>query len=433
MFSYATGTSSSSSSSANNRNNNNNNSSSRENCRNSTNQNNSSNPRGQSFKFNFNESFRKIYDDFQDIKVSFDDISKNIPEMNKIFNISKTSCNSCNSVNSNIFARKRKCGKCSLTFCSQCMVYNPVPPRKSICNRCTVFSQHPISKEALNSLKVRDLKWFLASKNISSHHCYEKSELIDLIISFRNETSSSSSSGINSSTNAHQRRHSYANASASSNNDQQHESNSSSSNNHRQNFYETSSHSSPTSFYNNLNNQSPSSTSFESHSETVDLNPNSNDNDTINSNSDKTNKQANKTSPSSSSSSSPMNIKLNDIKNEEEIRKLSVKQLKLLLTRNFVNFKGCVEREELVGKVLLLYNDKKQNDILKDQLETEKASINSGGGVDENQCKICWENVIDCVLLDCGHMLTCTDCGKVLSECPICRQFITRVVHVFKS
>ena len=75
MFSYATGTSSSSSSSANNRNNNNNNSSSRENCRNSTNQNNSSNPRGQSFKFNFNESFRKIYDDFQDIKVSFDDIS----------------------------------------------------------------------------------------------------------------------------------------------------------------------------------------------------------------------------------------------------------------------------------------------------------------------------------------------------------------------
>ena len=60
-----------------------------------------------------------------------------------------------------------------------------------------------------------------------------------------------------------------------------------------------------------------------------------------------------------------MNIKLDDIKNEEEIRKLSVKQLKLLLTRNFVNFKGCVEREELVGKVLLLYNDKKQNDILK--------------------------------------------------------------------
>lgn len=52
-------------------------------------------------------------------------------------------------------------------------------------------------------------------------------------------------------------------------------------------------------------------------------------------------------------------------------------------------------------------------------METEKASINSGG-VDENQCKICWENVIDCVLLDCGHMLTCTDCGKVLSECKYC-------------
>lgn len=37
--------------------------------------------------------------------------------------------------------------------------------------------------------------------------------------------------------------------------------------------------------------------------------------------------------------------------------------------------------------------------------------------LDENTCKICMENAIDCVLLECGHMLTCTDCGKILSEC----------------
>lgn len=54
--------------------------------------------------------------------------------------------------------------------------------------------------------------------------------------------------------------------------------------------------------------------------------------------------------------------------------------------------------------------------LKKDQLETKESLIDNGG-VDENQCKICWEKVIDCVLLDCGHMLTCTECGKVLSEC----------------
>ena len=48
-------------------------------------------------------------------------------------------------------------------------------------------------------------------------------------------------------------------------------------------------------------------------------------------------------------------------------------------------------------------------------------------------CKICMDAVVNCVLLDCGHMLTCTTCGKQLAECPICRQYIVRVVHVFKS
>ncbi|KAL0183420.1 hypothetical protein M9458_022795, partial [Cirrhinus mrigala] len=31
------------------------------------------------------------------------------------------------------------------------------------------------------------------------------------------------------------------------------------------------------------------------------------------------------------------------------------------------------------------------------------------GGVDENLCRICMDAVIDCVLLECGHMVTCTN------------------------
>lgn len=52
---------------------------------------------------------------------------------------------------------------------------------------------------------------------------------------------------------------------------------------------------------------------------------------------------------------------------------------------------------------------------------------------DDSLCRICMDAVIDCVLLECGHMVTCTKCGKRMSECPICRQYVVRAVHVFKS
>lgn len=52
---------------------------------------------------------------------------------------------------------------------------------------------------------------------------------------------------------------------------------------------------------------------------------------------------------------------------------------------------------------------------------------------DDNLCRICMDANIDCVLLECGHMVTCTKCGKRMNECPICRQYVVRAVHVFKS
>lgn len=51
----------------------------------------------------------------------------------------------------------------------------------------------------------------------------------------------------------------------------------------------------------------------------------------------------------------------------------------------------------------------------------------------DDLCKICMDAPIECVILECGHMATCTNCGKVLSECPICRQYIVRVVRFFRA
>ena len=51
----------------------------------------------------------------------------------------------------------------------------------------------------------------------------------------------------------------------------------------------------------------------------------------------------------------------------------------------------------------------------------------------DDLCRICMDSLVDCLLLECGHMVTCTQCGKRLSDCPICRQYVVRVVRVFRS
>lgn len=112
---------------------------------------------------------------------------------------------------------------------------------------------------------------------------------------------------------------------------------------------------------------------------------------------------------------------LSDLSSEEDIEHLSVRRLKEILARNFVDYKGCCERWELQERVRRLYKDKAQ-------LQQEE-----GAAAEELLCRICMDAPIDCVLLECGHMITCTNCGKRMSECPICRQYVVRAVHVFRS
>uniref|UniRef100_H9GU76 RING-type domain-containing protein n=1 Tax=Anolis carolinensis TaxID=28377 RepID=H9GU76_ANOCA len=116
---------------------------------------------------------------------------------------------------------------------------------------------------------------------------------------------------------------------------------------------------------------------------------------------------------------------LSDISSLDDIERLSVRQLKEILARNFVNYSGCCEKWELVEKVSRLYREHETNHRTR-----EKPPLNEE---EDNLCRICMDAVIDCVLLECGHMVTCTKCGKRMSECPICRQYVVRAVHVFKS
>ena len=102
------------------------------------------------------------------------------------------------------------------------------------------------------------------------------------------------------------------------------------------------------------------------------------------------------------------------------------------------------EKHELLAKAIRLVKDRQNNErIFKeqtdDQAQTEQrtATPEAGGGNappqdEKDVCKICWDATIDCVLLECGHMVTCTMCAKKLKECPICRVNVKRCVHVFR-
>ncbi|NXM09074.1 RFFL ligase, partial [Tyrannus savana] len=114
---------------------------------------------------------------------------------------------------------------------------------------------------------------------------------------------------------------------------------------------------------------------------------------------------------------------LSDLRSVGDINALSVRQLKEILARNFVTYKGCCEKWELMERVTRLYREKDPQHL-------------GGAGQpssEDNLCRICMDAPIDCVLLECGHMVTCTKCGKRMSECPICRQYVIRAVHVFRT
>lgn len=71
---------------------------------------------------------------------------------------------------------------------------------------------------------------------------------------------------------------------------------------------------------------------------------------------------------------------IDDIETEADVQNLSVRQMKLLLTRNFVDYKGCCEKEELLDKVERLWRERKtsreQSNILV-QLYSVCREINS--------------------------------------------------------
>lgn len=63
-----------------------------------------------------------------------------------------------------------------------------------------------------------------------------------------------------------------------------------------------------------------------------------------------------------------------------------------------------------------------------------------GGSFDEphDECTVCCEKPVNCVLYTCGHMCMCFDCATAVKQnkgglCPICRQTIRDVIKIYRS
>ena len=107
---------------------------------------------------------------------------------------------------------------------------------------------------------------------------------------------------------------------------------------------------------------------------------------------------------------------LSELNNEQNIEDLTVRELKEILVANFVDYKGCVEKTELIEKVRRLYRDR-QNEKIKGNLSLLLHSrsstkllhlakeLDSATASDSELCKVCMDAIADCVFLDCGHMV----------------------------
>ncbi|XP_009083114.1 PREDICTED: E3 ubiquitin-protein ligase RNF34, partial [Acanthisitta chloris] len=274
--------------------------------------------------------------------------------------------------------KKHVCCDCKKDFCSVCSVLQENLRR---CCTCHLLQETAFQRPQLMRLKVKDLRQYLILRNIPTDTCREKEDLVELVLCHH---------GLGAEDTAGSLRSSRSQASGS----------------FAHPFSLSVSHPGELA---NRRGSAGNGTPLRGQTET----PVNNEEES-----------ADEQTPGLSRKR--VRASLSDISSLEDIEGLSVRQLKEILACNFVNYSGCCEKWELVEKVSRLYRESEENH----RTQGERMQLQDD---DENLCRICMDAVIDCVLLECGHMVTCTKCGKRMSECPICRQYVVRAVHVFKS
>ncbi|XP_037547773.1 E3 ubiquitin-protein ligase RNF34 [Nematolebias whitei] len=329
-----------------------------------------------------------------------------------------------------VFRRKHICCDCKKSFCALCSV---LQENLRCCTTCHLLRGTAFQRPRLMRLRVKDLRQYLLLRNIPTDMCREKEDLVDLVL-------------------CHQGARETSTPVMEEDEDEEEE---------EEEEKEDEDEDDDTDSLHSLPHSRAASPPSATRSTSEQSVLSASQGDALSDSSGTTSQEHEDTPTASLLNLEPaesilevspatqrrIRASLSDLDNEEAIENLSVRQLKEILARNFVNYSGCCEKWELLERVHRLYRENEQN-----RKSMENVSITAvvayppslcnsrvGDGVkaqlvgDENLCRICMDAIIDCVLLECGHMVTCTKCGKRMSECPICRQYVVRAVHVFKS
>ncbi|XP_075871108.1 E3 ubiquitin-protein ligase rififylin isoform X1 [Nelusetta ayraudi] len=292
-------------------------------------------------------------------------------------------------------AKKHVCVDCKKNYCSSCSVH--LEPRPRLCHTCQRFYGNLLERAELMKLKVKELRDYLHLHGISTHLCREKEELVELVLSQQ----SSPSSDFTPETPPDLADSAHPTDSA---------------------RLADPPPEPPTPIPPPADPAPPAEHLSQRHQQEEDE--------------QEEEEEEQEEEPEEEEQEAPAagrRASLSLIRQVDDVEALSVRQLKEILARNFVHYAGCCEKWELVERVRRLYQE--QQRLLAENLANsrELGADGAPAGVEENLCKICMDSPIDCVLLECGHMITCTKCGKRMSECPVCRQYVVRAVHVFRS
>jgi len=65
--------------------------------------------------------------------------------------------------------------------------------------------------------------------------------------------------------------------------------------------------------------------------------------------------------------------------------------------------------------------------------QEEQQSKDDAAIPNEDLCKICMDSRVNCILLNCGHFVTCLYCSQLIKKCPICRKTIVRIIKAKKT
>ncbi|KAK3083704.1 hypothetical protein FSP39_001749 [Pinctada imbricata] len=325
-------------------------------------------------------------------------------------------CEGCNS-SFNILRRKKRCRECDRYFCGECIVNRPDHSLnnrgKKSCQKCLLLISGNFSRQDLQDWKVKDLRSLLKKRNISMETCTEKNDLIELLYATFAQTTGTGQTS--SSTPVGQHREPSSISSQTSSSEGSYSGHPSTSQ-----IPQPSSHVPPA--------PPPGTETEEQRAERLRQRQRA---ELAEAEARYRQQQMQENNREQAGAERKKRFAVTDIESEAHIESLTVKQLKEVLVNNFVDYKGCVEKAELKDRVLRLWKEHRNNQQ-KDP-ETVVPGAIPPSSREEDLCKICLDHVINCVLLECGHMVTCTTCGRQLADCPICRQTIVRVVHTFKS